>query len=137
MMLCERPVTKADVVYTLYETGEDVTAVVKLNCLEGEPEHMGRPAVGTGKDAKKLAECNAAEVALEAYKEAIEEKIPEHEARKVQKKAEREAAFSAKIEAKKAEEAEAAGSVKPVGIVKSSGMKPAAKPTIRKTGFGM
>jgi len=100
MILAERPITKEDLEYTVAEVNGKSVATVTLHFLDGNNSFKGKPALGVSKDSKKVAEQNAAEVAYKAYKDEIADKVPEHEARKEAK----QAAFQAKIDARKAEE---------------------------------
>jgi len=101
MVLAERPITKEDLEYTMEEKNGNAVATLTLNFLDGK-SFKGRPAQGFTKDSKKLAEQNAAEAVLKAYKREIDEKVPEHQARKEAKEEAKKAEFAAKIEAKKA-----------------------------------
>jgi len=101
MVLAERPITKEDLEYTMEEKNGSAVATLTLNFLDGK-SFKGRPAPGFTKDSKKQAEQNAAEAVLKAYKRQIDQKVPEHQARKEAKEEAKKAEFAAKIEAKKA-----------------------------------
>lgn len=103
MLMCvARPITKDELAYATVTEGDKETATLTVKCFDGEPTVFQGEASGTGKDVKKEAEGNAAEAALEHYRTMIEEKTPEHEARKAQKMIEREARFAAKKAEKEA-----------------------------------
>lgn len=63
--LCQRPVTRVDIEYTVNKIGVQFQAIVKLNCIQGQ-EFAGELAASP-KDAEKAA----AEQALKAHKMTI------------------------------------------------------------------
>lgn len=69
--LTNRPLTKADIVYTTTKFGRQYQAIVKLNCLEGQQEFAGELC----HDARK-AEHSAANQALVAYQGIIDNLPP-------------------------------------------------------------
>merc|ERR1711957_63759 len=103
MILCGRSLTKAELEYkvTIDEQRGSVAATLTLKCIEGMPVYEGKPVLGITKENKKKAEQNAAEAAYRAYKTEIDQKMPEHQAKKAAKKAE----FGARIEALRDQEA--------------------------------
>jgi len=81
-IIVERSLTKGDAVYSSSKSNGMYTAVVTLHCLVEPQSFTGEPAA-----EQKAAEANAARAALEEWTDAIEEKRPEWEARKIEKKA--------------------------------------------------
>lgn len=65
--LCQRPVTKGDIEYSVNKIGTQFQAVVKLNCIQGQ-EFAGELAV-SAKDAEKAA----AEQAIKAHRLTIDQ----------------------------------------------------------------
>merc|ERR1719162_2547381 len=55
--LCQRPVTRADIEYTVNKIGVQFQAIVKLNCIQGQ-EFAGELA-SSPKDAEKAAAAQA------------------------------------------------------------------------------
>mmetsp|Transcript_53717 Transcript_53717/g.85495 ORF Transcript_53717/g.85495 Transcript_53717/m.85495 type:complete len:303 (-) Transcript_53717:233-1141(-) len=87
MILVGRSITKGEVNYTVESKGYEMQATVTINCLDDGPKTFkGRPCA----DAKQ-AEMAAAAAALKMYQKQIEAMIPEHEARKTAKEAEKQA----------------------------------------------
>jgi len=68
--LCQRPVTRADIEYTVNKIGAQFQAIVKLNCVQGQ-EFAGELSANP-KDAEKAA----AEQALKAHQLTIETMPP-------------------------------------------------------------
>jgi len=95
MVLAGRTLSKDDIEYTVKEVNGSSVATLTLRCLEDGAQSVfkGKPSSGSSKESKKQAQCNAATAALKVYQEQIDEKMPEHEANKEQKKAE----FIAKV----------------------------------------
>jgi hypothetical protein len=85
MVLAARAIVKGEVEYTVEETDGKQFAKVTINCLVPPRTFNGKPVVGTTKQAKKEAECNAADVAVKALQPHINAQMPAHEARKAEK----------------------------------------------------
>jgi len=90
MILLGRSLKKGDIDFTVHESDGHQVATCTLNCLDGQT-FESEVVTGTSKEAKKEAQFSAAQGALAALQPQIDEKLPEHEARKAEKKASQEA----------------------------------------------
>lgn len=90
MILLGRSLTKGDTEFGVNEVDGHQVGTVTLNCLD-QQVFEGEPVAGVSKEAKKLTQFSAATVALASLQDQIDAKIPEHEARKAEKKASFEA----------------------------------------------
>ncbi len=80
-ILIERPLKKGELKYVVESRNGASVATLTIHCFDNKtPVYVGEAVPGASKESKKLAERNAAETALEAYKEEIEEKTPQYEA---------------------------------------------------------
>lgn len=94
--LCQRPVTRADIEYTVNKIGVQFQAIVKLNCIQGQ-EFAGELA-----SSPKEAEKAAAEQALKAHQMTIATLPPPVTAR--QKKSSRAGEAGGAVRAKPPDE---------------------------------
>lgn len=72
------PLTRADTSYTAVESNGSIVATLTVHCFEGQSHSFTGLAAGDRKEAEQYA----AEATLKAFQAQIDEKMPEHEARK-------------------------------------------------------
>jgi len=109
MIVLGRSINKGDAEYTIKQEDGLTVATVLLNCLDVPQSFTGEGVSGGDLKAKKEAQNNAALVALATFEDLIEEKRPEHEAKKAEKLAE----LHRKRDEKRAEKAEKAPAAEP------------------------
>lgn len=123
-ILIGRSLKKGEIEYTVEDADGMFECTVTLDCVEDAPKSFK----GAKEASKKGAQINAAEVCYMAYQDQIEQMIPEHEAKKAAREAERDAIREAKIAEQQGEPP--AKKPKPAAkppAAKPAGLKPAGK----------
>jgi len=91
MIILGRSVIKGDVEYDITDQDGSTSASVTLHCLDITQTFSGEAVASSDPSAKRIAQKNAAEVALATFQEVIDLKRPAHEAMKHEKKLAQEA----------------------------------------------